>query len=114
MITAAYGPQVDGDRSKSGFESEEAAHEYIKGFLCEGCLKDLEQEYNEIDIPGEGKERLPVTSVLDTHCGAEWFILNDNDFEEVIETGDFNLLLKSAGYKKLSKGEKTETWEKPN
>jgi len=112
MITAVYGPEVEGERSKSGFESPEAAREYIKGFLCEGCLKDLEQGYNEIDVPGEGKDRSPVTSVMDTHCGAEWFIVTDVDFEEVVETGDFSVLLKAAGYKKLCDGENTETWGK--
>jgi hypothetical protein len=106
MITAAYGPHLDGDRTKTGFTDDAAAEEYIRTFCCEGCLKEAEQGFHIVTEPAVGDEdpkehKLPTENIFATSCGAEWLILSDENWQEFLAKPnlDVGFLYESAGYK---------------
>jgi hypothetical protein len=47
--------------------------------------------------------------VQDTNCGAEWFIITDEDWEAVAESEDFGMLLEAAGYRRIEKGDANDS-----
>ena len=49
----------------------------------------------------EETDRMPMEDVLDTHCGAEWLIVTDEDWNKFTENEEFSFLLEAAGYKKI-------------
>jgi hypothetical protein len=107
MYTAVYGPRWA--ESKSGFASEKAAEEYIKGRICEGCRDDVDRGWYNIGDPEDEYEPIEVESVLDTNCGAEWFIISDENWEAVAESEDFGMLLDAAGYRRIEKGDANDS-----
>jgi len=106
--TAVYVPKLDGDKTKSGFVSRQAAEEYITGFLCSPCQDDLDLESLDVESPEGVKHKLRRTNIQHTSCGAEWFVVMDEEWREYISTRDFAFLLKVAGYQKVS-----NEWQKP-
>lgn len=64
--------------TKSGFETYEDAKKYIERFLCQGCLDDYKRGYEQDELDGE---KYPIESVMSTPCGAEWFIITDEEYE---------------------------------
>jgi len=105
--TAAYGPDLGGDKCKSGFPTEEAAEEYIKSYLCKGCKDDLERGHYEIGPDKNIKEVdvIEVENVFHTNCGAEWFVLSDEHWETYLKVGDFGYLLSAAGFEPIDREE---------
>lgn len=106
-FTAAYGPHLDGDQTRSGFESRDAAIAYILEHCCSVCREDVLRGYLEIEPPDSDEtDRIEVSDALDTSCGAEWFIVSDDDWQKFTENKDFTFLLESAGYTKMEKIDK--------
>ena len=70
-------------KDKSGFKTTDDAEAYIAEYICDGCFKDfmdcLARYFNE-PVPGEYKP-----SVLWTDCGAEWNIIPDEEYKELME-----------------------------
>jgi hypothetical protein len=106
-FTAAYGPDLGGDKCKSGFPTEDAAEEYIKSWLCKGCKEDLERGHYEIgpDKNTEEADRIEVENVFHTNCGAEWFVLSDEHWETYLKVEDFGYLLSAAGFVPIDREE---------
>ena len=99
--SAVYGP--NSERSKSGFDNHDEVIKYIGTQICEGCKKLVIAGFDVLDYVDEDGDiildKREVSDAMDTSCGAEWFIVEDTDFEEYRENKDFKFLLDSAGYK---------------
>lgn len=97
-FTAVYMPKLqEGEepKDKSGFVTEEEAEKYIEQFLCNICLEDLKNGYVSDD---EGKRIYDISGIMDTGCGAEWYIIKDEDYEKAETTED---IFMAAGLKKI-------------
>ena len=60
-------------------DTYEEAEDYIKKFICDDCLKDLEKgycefEYYDIEEHKTIKEAIKIKYPSDTLCGAEFMI----------------------------------------
>lgn len=101
--TACYCPNLDSEKTKSGFLDKQSAEEYIATFACKGCKHDLEQGFDEIEYEGEIIQ-FERNNILQTSCGAEWLVVTDDDWESFQkENLDFEFLLGAAGYEKKEK-----------
>ena len=71
----------DYDPSKYGFDSVNDALAHIKENLCKGCREDLERGYIECAECGNpaNKDIMEIESPLDTMCGAEWCIEDEDE-----------------------------------
>lgn len=97
--TAYYAPKSESNPSKSGFKSIKEAEKYISEQSCKGCNKDLEKGFIEI---GEEDDIIEIESIMQTSCGAEWFIITDKEYKEYQEEEKgFMFILNSAGYKEV-------------
>ena len=81
MYTAVCLSNVNYDQT--GFESVDDARAYIAGFICEDCELDLQNGgcYHE-------GQWIEVKDVMQTECGYEWFIITDEDYEDVEDMYD--------------------------
>jgi hypothetical protein len=68
--------------SKGGFKTEEEAIEYVKKHLCSYCKDDLENGYIILNY-GYKKEKMYITDALETSCGAEWIV--DEEDKDLLE-----------------------------
>lgn len=89
--TAQYQPAGEGDRSKSGFATEEAAWNFVFEQMCHGCLVE-----RQAALAGEGSPE--YAAYMELHgfspstypgCSCEWMVLPtdkaDAPFEERME-----------------------------
>jgi len=72
---AIYMPESENKISKGWFQSLEQVEDYISEFVCKECLADVERRWY-LD-----KEKVPVESIIDTYCGAEWMVLQEEELD---------------------------------
>jgi hypothetical protein len=86
--TAVYMPAGQSDRSRSGFDNEDAAWDWIhETQMCESCTRSY-KEY------AAGDEDAYFG------CDGEWLVMKTEDY---LEAGTLPDLLKAAGYKRVEK-----------
>jgi hypothetical protein len=116
MLTAVRLSNSEDD--KSGFSTFEEANDYIKQFLCNGCLDALKKgritEYYEDGSLAMDRE---ISYALDTDCGAEWLIVEVNDYDEAENLEDIFIAggltpKDEETYNKLSESQKAKLNER--
>ena len=101
--TAVYLPSSESgyDPTKSSFPSFNEAEGYILEHICKGCGEEVGLGYCENEWEEDGVatvDREEITSPLDTSCGAEWFIITDDQYNE---SEGFEDLLQAAGFERI-------------
>ena len=59
------------------FSSYKEACKYIENYCCGYCRKAVKMGYYECEYKDGNqiiKDKIPVSNILDTPCGAEWII----------------------------------------
>lgn len=93
---AYYAPADSNYETKRGLESEDAAWAYIATQLCEHCKQEYTHRASH-DLDENG-EPYPIEHPSDTSCGAEWFVLKEEDFDNA---EGFDGILEAAGWGKV-------------
>ena len=102
--TAVYLPRSESgyDPTRSSFKSFEEAEKHILDHICPDCTQMVEIGYHEYsfdeDDGSETTDRETIDSPLDTSCGAEWFIITDDQYNE---SEEFEDLLQAAGFERM-------------
>lgn len=89
-------PEGMKDPSKRGFNSKEAAIEYVcRNHVCDACKEDIKQNRH-----GQYKSSDPedIDNLSGTGCAVEWLFLKEKDFDKAETHLD---LMEAAGFKRI-------------
>lgn len=100
MYTAYYLPSSPKIDDQSGFETSEAAWDWIKeNHLCKGCYEKLEQGFEEYGTEDdEDYCKFEITHPGSTSCGAEWGVGKTEDLDNAESMED---VFSALGWEKV-------------
>ena len=93
MYYAIYLPASECPPSDGGpFETTKEAEEHVASYLCHTCSADYARGYDE-------EQKWPVSSPMDTMCGAEWLIVDEEKLPD--DEATLGELFEAAGMERV-------------